>query len=518
MLTYDLLSEGDGNGSMRSERLAPVTPATLEGPIPVTSSSHPFNGARWSKRPLDVAAFGAVQEEYYARGEAGVYEWVPYSDYEVTQLRSAEYTTRLLVTRPADPARFSGRVVVDIINMSAGYDWQAIWSALWERVLANGDAFVGVTSKPNVFAPMARFDPGRYSRLSMPNPLPPSEQCCGLLPGEEGYDPNLSRSSENGLIWDILSQVAAVLKSDGADNPIGRPAQRLYLAGESQSGDYLLRYFRWFHRRSLDAGGAPLFDGYLCEDGVADIYAIPPLHQCGHVTVPLPVDDPQRLIPGRGAPLVLLHSEWLMAARLRRHSSAMYPPVLQAPSPRKPDSDTPADRFVMWELAGACHGWRWQYEYGDADPADLERAGIAVEGGFSLTPLQPEVNLYMAEKAAYEWLDAWVTEGRRPPSAPCVEVRDGDPVRDEHGNAVGGLRMPEIAVPIATYTGLYAPGPDGTDAIRPFDRSLLGRLYSSHEEYVSRFAEAAYGLEADGFLLPEDARTLVERAQERDVP
>jgi hypothetical protein len=520
VLTYGSPSlDAASRRAARAPEPEPVRPVTLEGPIPVTAESHPFNGAMWSRRPVDLAAHGAVQEEYYALGEAGVYEWVPFSDYEVVRLRSAEFATRLLVTRPQDPARFSGRAVVEIINMSAEYDWQAIWSALWERVLANGDAFVGVTSKPNVFESMVRFDPGRYSRLSMPNPLPPAEQCCGHLPGEAGYDPNLSRHSENGLAWDLISQVAALLKSDSPANPIGRPAERLYLAGESQSGDYLLRYFRWFHRRALGPDGVPLYDGYLCEDGGGDLYAIPSLNQCGDVTRALPPNDPQRLIPGRGVPLIVLHSEWGMGARLRRERSSLYHPVMRAPSPRKPDSDTAEDKFAMWELAGACHGWTWQYDYGDAAAADLERAGLSeARTSFFLGPLQPEINLYMAEKAAYEWLDRWVAEGTSPPSADYIEILDGDPVRDQHGNAAGGLRMPEIAVPVATYTGLFVPGPDGTDAIRPFDRSLLRRLYPTHENYVSRFADAAAPLEADGFLLAEDARALVERAAARDVP
>jgi hypothetical protein len=91
-------------------------------------------------------------------------------------------------------------------------------------------------------------------------------------------------------------------------------------------------------------------------------------------------------------------------------------------------------------------------------------------------------------------------------------------IRSETSTATGRLRMPEITIPVATYTGLFVPGPDGTDAIRPFGRSLPRRLYPTHDDYVSRFAHAAARLEADGFLLAEDARTLAERASEPDVP
>jgi hypothetical protein len=474
-----------------------VARPTLEGPLPVTARSHPFNGAAWHKVRIDLAAYGYVQEEFLVDGVANVYDWVPYSDYDLTVLRSGPYTTRLLVTRPEDPAAFSGRVVVEIINMSAGYDWLAVWSALWDVVVARGDAFVGITAKPNVFAGMRRFDPARYGRLAMANPLPPEEQTCGQLPGEPGYYPHLwgvSRLYENGLAWDVITQVGALLRSDDPASPLPRPAERMYLTGESQSGMYLTRYFRWFHRR------APLFDGYLAEDGGTSTTFIPPLHQCGEQ---LPEDDPQRLIPGRGVPLVAVHSEWGYVKD----------------GPRKRDSNTSEDKFCMWELAGACHGWTRQYDYGDAALADLERAGLAgTRHHFDCGPLQPEINLYMAEKAAYLWLDRWIDEGAAPPSAPPIETRDGEPVRDAHGNALGGLRLPELEVPIATYTGVYAPCADGTDAVRPFDRALLRRLYPTHGDYVARFEAATAALVDGGFLLAEDGEKLVRAARERDVP
>ena len=90
---------------------------------------------------------------------------------------------------------------------------------------------------------MLKFDADRYSRLAMPNPLPPDKQACGHLPGESDYNPNLSKLTENGLAWDILTQVGELLKSDVPDNPIGRAADRVYLTGESQSAGYLSNYF-----------------------------------------------------------------------------------------------------------------------------------------------------------------------------------------------------------------------------------------------------------------------------------
>ena len=501
----------------------------LEGPIANTATSHTWNGAAWQKVPIDLSAFDYVEEEYLVTGTAHVYDWVPGSDFDLVVLdpdtkswlpyanrqsiESTAYTTRIVVRRPASAEHFSGRVVVEIINMTAGYDWTAIWGALWEQVLEQGDAYVGITSKPNVFPGMQRFDAARYGRLAMPNPLPPEDQACGALPGDAGFDPNLSKTSENGLAWDIFTQVGAFLKSDEATNPLGRAADRLYFTGESQSGNYLTRYFRWFHQRALLDDGRPVYDGYLAEAGGTSSAVMRGLNQCATVTNPLPVDDPQREIPDRGVPLMVVHSEWDFP--LSRWAPNYFPP-----SPRRPNANTANDKFMMWELAGASHGWAWQYDYSDAAPEDVTAAGFETYE-FKCGHDQPEINLYMAEKAAYVLLDRWVTAGTAPPPADYIQTNAPDdpqePRRDAHGNAIGGLRMPEIAVPIARYTGVYVPSPDCMSAVEPFDRDTLRELYPEPGDYLRRFEAAANALVEGGFLLPGDAAKLIRAAAERDL-
>jgi hypothetical protein len=50
--------------------------------------------------------------------------------------------------------------------------------------------------------------------------------------------------------------------------------------------------------------------------------------------------------------------------------------------------------------------------------------------------------------------------------------------------------MVEGAAAAATYTGLFVPGPDGTDAIRPFGRSLLRQV--EPEAWPGRQGEQAF--------------------------
>ena len=237
MLVSTALADSQGGYDRRT---ATVPLPRIEGPIPVTDSSHIWNGAAWQWVPIDLSKYGYVEEEFYVSGRSKVYEAIPYSDYKVKSLRSGPYTTRITVRRPKNMKRFSGRVAVEIINMSSAYDWTASWGALWETIVKEGDVYVGITSAPVVLPGMVRFDPERYGRLSMANPLPPNQQSCGTLPGDPNYDPFFSKLGEWGLAWDIFSQVGALIKSNGATNPLGRRAKRSYLVGES--AEWLLHH------------------------------------------------------------------------------------------------------------------------------------------------------------------------------------------------------------------------------------------------------------------------------------
>jgi hypothetical protein len=125
-------------------------------------------------------------------------------------------------------------------------------------------------------------------------------------------------------------------------------------------------------------------------------------------------------------------------------------------------------------------------------------------------------------------LKDWVQPEPTPASAytPLVPQVDGD------GNEVDGIRLPPIAVPLATYTGwnLYkAPYPEGEFCDRegsyvPFARTKAERLargdprpaleerYGNHEAYVHRIKEVVRELQEARLLLPEDAARFVDEA------
>jgi hypothetical protein len=110
------------------------------------------------------------------------------------------------------------------------------------------------------------------------------------------------------------------------------------------------------------------------------------------------------------------------------------------------------------------------------------------------------------------------------------------PQVDEDGNELAGLRSPELAVPLATYTGwqLYRPelGRDdelvslqGSFAPFPLDaaerqrtadprRSILER-YPARDGYLALVERVAELLVADGYLRGEDLQHVVAQAAER---
>jgi hypothetical protein len=109
------------------------------------------------------------------------------------------------------------------------------------------------------------------------------------------------------------------------------------------------------------------------------------------------------------------------------------------------------------------------------------------------------------------------------------------PQVDKDGNDLGGVRLPELEVPLATYTGWnlrnpktgmpnervsflgsWFPLPEtAADAGAMGDpRQPIRERYGSREEYLKRFSAAANRLADDRFLLKEDLDALVKRGGE----
>src|SRR5215813_14273148 len=108
------------------------------------------------------------------------------------------------------------------------------------------------------------------------------------------------------------------------------------------------------------------------------------------------------------------------------------------------------------------------------------------------------------------------------------------PQTDDDGNDLGGVRLPELQAPLATYTGwnLRDPSIGAPDqrtsfvgSFIPFAKTTqerqqsgdprlsLEERYPSREQYMAKFAEAANKLVRQRFLLQEDLPAILQRGQ-----
>jgi len=453
----------------------------VTGPLPVTAASYPFAAADHAMTPFDLAAAGYIEEEFVLRGNANVYGWN--AARAVTVLApNAPYTTRILVRRPRASRAFSGTVIVEPMFTPRRWDWPMMWGYLRAGLIARGDAWVGVTMPGANLAGLKRFDSERYAALSFANPTP-AVPC----PGTD------TRSDvEEGLRWDALSQVAALLKSRATSGPLpGLRVGAVYLT--VQGGD-LTTYMNAIQP------AARAYDGFLARAP----FAASRLHRCD--TAPA-ADDPRQAVRNVGVPVIAVAAEG---------------DLVNTYAARRADSDAASDRYRLYEVAGAGHIDRFAY-LGFPTLPDQERAGNAqgtVEWPFA-APCTPPVALMdqsvlrIGFDVALEALDGWVRRGTVPTRVPRIETRAAEGtaftvMRDEFGNARGGLRTPYLDVPTATYV-TTSPGPANCPEIghvEPFDAARLKMLYGSFDDYARKVRGSITQLTARGWLTRTDAGVL----------
>jgi hypothetical protein len=311
------------------------------------------------------------------------------------------------------------------------------------------------------------WDPERYGTLSIP---------------------------DDGLSFDIFTQVARVLRRDarshGPDPMGGLVVRKLVGAGGSQSGTRITAYTNGVQPREgvFDALIPVVCAGHAADFNAAPAHPDPTLTgQRAHSR-----SLKTRIRDDLAVPVLTLNSET---------ETAHYFPM------RQPDTD----RFRSWEIAGSSHGPAGQVfsirKITDRDEISL---GQPKRGeGNSTVEWVPTL------QAAIIHVHHWISEGKLPPQFPPITVSGGEVQRDSHGNALGGIRLPEVEVPIAAHSGI-GNGLGGTTT--PFDHAKIRALYPTHDDYVGKVRDAAAKAEAQGVILPEHTKAYVQRAVEFTAP
>jgi hypothetical protein len=432
-------------------------------PVPSPAVTGPVAGQPTSLSAVDLAAHDYVEEEFVVEGTARAYEpAAPLAQdgrWSVKEASTAPYRTRVLIRRPKDPARFKGTVQVEWLNVSGGLDAAPDWGLGHAELLRGGFVWVGVSAQATGLKNLRDGRPDRYGDLNHPG---------------DAYS------------YDIYSQVGEALRRPGGTNLLSSRKfrmKRLIADGESQSAFRMVTYINAIQPLTR------MFDGFFVHSRFAVGATIT---EGGSNDIP----NPTFIRTDGKAPVLVLESE----TDAPRHLPA-----------RQPDSA----RYRLWEVAGTAH----------FDEDGLHAlTGIPKEEMARTPPLgcTPRINSapqrYVVDTAIRD-LARWAGGGRPPPRAPRINVAPGEPPtieRDEFGNALGGIRLPQLEVPTATLSGEPGGGPGFCSLFgytAAFDAARLSSLYPTQGDYVAKFAKAADRAVQQGFLLPADAKEAKEAAR-----
>ncbi|MCU1344806.1 MAG: signal peptide-containing protein [Acidimicrobiia bacterium] len=420
----------------------------------------------------DLDAIGYQQTEYLIEGTAQQFRSVGERSFDgrwvIEPAGSQPYRTRILVTAPKEPAQSNGTLLVEWNNVSAGFDTIICDSA---DVLSENFTHVGVTAQylgahgfDDAPQGLVAWDPERYGGL--------------VVPGDR-------------YSYDIFTQAARLAASVEPIRVL--PISRTVAVGVSQSAGRVATYFNAFQLRE-HVFDAFLLVGYFGAGASIDDDALVDLRTPAGMTRVRAIG--QLLRDDVAAPIMVVNSE---------------AEVLPCVAVRQRDTD----RYRLWEVAGTPH-----------TPPDM--LGFMAKVTRDQIPMpRPELNPGLPPPCQTTWWPAflasldhfqrWIHGAPPPPSQPRVSVI-GEPAtieRDSLGIAVGGVRVPEVDVPIASHRGhTDLPGTSAlSGASLPFPDGILRELYPDRATYLSRFDDAVAAAVERGTLRPQDVPSLRQRAE-----
>ncbi len=447
---------------------------TVTGPVPIGSPT--FNNTLYGTN-FDLSKVGYAKSQFFVSGTA--HSYVPAQPltsngkWKVTTGVSAPYKTRVAVYRPINPKKFNGTVVVEWLNVSGGTDDAPDWTLSHNELVRDGFAWVGVSAQEVGVASAKTTDPTEYSSLSHPG---------------------------DSFSYDIFSQAGQAVREDAPKILGGLRPHRVIAVGESQSAGRLMTY--------IDAVQpiTHVYQGFLVHSQF-----------------------------GTGAPLSQAPQTNYVAPTPTTIRSDIGVPVMEFETETDVDSSNLTDRlhygnpkwFRLWEVAGSSHYDYYGLSIGPNDTgngqgavknlAAMQNPTRTPVGGFNCTVPINTGGTHWALNAAVYWLNRWVVTGISPPRAPLLATTHVSPVvfkLDANGNAIGGVRTPQVDAPIAA---LGSQGNSGGFCVLfgstvPYNAAHLASLYKTHAQFVAAWARAVKREGANGFLLRADATELLHSA------
>jgi len=466
-----------------------VSVGTLAAPAPAaaTGGSDPFRAAATfvgpitgghviepeTALPTELGRYGYVEQEFFASGTAhayGVTSSPVDGRWTVEPSTAASYRTRVLVRRPADPARFSGTVVVEWMNVSEG-ESAPDWMYLNPELMAAGDAWVGVSAQA------LAVDGG--------TPILGSLQGAGKgLVAEEPERYGSLHHPGDDYALDLFDQVGLGLRADPSSilGPL-RP-RHIVAVGESQSAFYLTTFADAIEPESH------AFDGIFIHSRAGT--AAPPSATASG--------------PASGGAGVRIRTDLHVPVFMFETQTDVI--ELGYAAAQQPDS-----RDVRtWEVAGTSH----------ADSYILGSTPLSVLG--CTTPINTGPQ-HLVVQAAFADFVRWVVDGTPPPSPPPFRLSSRSPptlALDRYGNVIGGVRTPAVNVPTATLSQIAPPGTSVICSLfgstTPFSAQMLATLYGTKAHYLARYTAALDRAIAGGYVLPAARAMLLAEARQVTFP
>jgi hypothetical protein len=368
----------------------------------------------------------------------------------------APYTTRIVVYRPRDMKKFSGNVIIEPFHPTGSIE---VFSTANRFFLSRGDAVVHIDT-PGPFGNLKKLDAERYGPLSMP---------------------------DRSVFWSSVSQIATLIKTGGPNSPIPAPGRHLYMTGYSGSADTVLTFLSYHHKLTRLPDGKPVFSGYL---------------PMSHIR---PVPD----IADAVIVVAATQSDMFGATDGDNPTTAAFR--------HKFNSDVPGARRRRYEVPGAFHAPFAPAEPGMAVPLRNagDAAGFLACAAAQKWPSNAQQNFFPNRallEACFHHASRWAEAGVAPPHAPLIETDANDKIlTDENGNARGGLRFPDIAVPTDTFVPATRGGTRNcasTGYKAPFSRAKLVGLYGTREKYLALYDTATDKLVKDGYILAEGGQKM----------
>lgn len=439
---------------------AEVPNPAVSGPIAATAV--PGTASRdyiFFSADHDLAAMGFVEEEFFISGTANRYVTSGTST-GMVQDSGHPYATRIVVRRPADPAKFNGTVLVEWVNVTNGFDAENVWFFAWEHILRAGYAWVGVSAQRVGVDRLKSWSPARYGALDVTTG--------GAI-------------TNDALSYDIFSQAGKAVRSPAGIDVLGGLRPKTILAtGESQSASRLATYVN----AVMPLGN--VYDGVLL------------LSNFGQPVRSDPV-----------APVWKVLFEWDLATG--------------EASRRQPDSDR-YHTWEVAGTAHVDHHLRLSREPLELrDLLVSSEANLAPTCAQPLIGSRVP-NHYVFDAAIdhmVRWVRHGKRPPAGPQVEIAAFNANGSAViaRDANEMALGGIRLSQLEVPTARNVGQNS----GAGACArwgyhlPFDVETLNALYPKRTDYLSEVIRVTRQNLRKGYLLLPDAQATVAEALQSGV-